>query len=184
LVTALYAPASLAQRTYTAAGCSQAQIQAAVNAELVAPMDGDIISIPAGSCTWTGNTTLITSFTKSVTVQGAGAISATAGGASTIGIDNTIITDHFSGTPTRWLLTCAVGKTCRVTGIAFYQDTTSVSENGGIILINGATGSTTWRVDHIHVKIKSGNTGVYVGGSGSGWVGGVADHNFFEPATG
>ncbi len=184
LVTALYAPASRAQSTYTSAGCSQPQIQAAVNAELVAPVDGDIIAIPAGNCTWTGNTTLQTKFTKSVTVQGAGAISATAGGASTTGADNTVITDHFSGSATRWLLTCAVGKTCRITGIAFHQDTTSVSENGGILLVNGTTGTTTWRVDHIHVKLKGGNSGVYVGGSGSGWVGGVADHNFFEPATG
>src|SRR6266566_7593357 len=88
LVTALYAPASRAQRTYTAAGCSQAQIQAAVNAELVAPVDGDIVAIPAGSCTWTGNTTLVSTFTRSVTIQGAGAISATTGGASTTGTDN------------------------------------------------------------------------------------------------
>jgi hypothetical protein len=185
LVIALYAPASRAQSTYTAASCSQAAILAAYIAEQVFPADGDIIAIPAGNCTWTGNSTLITSFTKSVTVQGAGAISATAGGASTTGTDNTIITDYFSGTAARWLLICAAGKTCRVTGIAFYQDLTSVSESTGMLAVKGSgSGTTMWRVDHIHVKIKSGNTGVYVGGNPSSAVTGVADHNFFEPATG
>jgi hypothetical protein len=184
LVIALYPPASRAQSTYTAASCSQAAILAAYNAEQVSPADGDIIAIPAGSCTWTGNSTLQTSFTTSVTVQGAGAISASAGGASTTGTDNTIITDHFSGGASRWILTCAAGKTCRVTGIAFYQDLTSVSVNGGVLLVNGSgSRATTWRVDHIHAKIKSGNPGVYVGGPGSAVIG-VADHNFFEPGIG
>src|ERR1700693_5115258 len=178
------APIAKAQGTYTAASCSQVAILAAYGAEQVSPADVDIIAIPAGNCTWTGNTTLQTKFTKSVTVQGAGAISATAGGASTTGTDNTIITDHFSGGASRWLVTCASGKTCRITGIAFYQDTSSVSTNGGMLTLQSATGTTQWRADHLHIKVKSGNQGISVGGSGSGFVMGVADHNFFEPATG
>jgi hypothetical protein len=178
------APIAKAQGTYTAVSCSQVAILAASVAEQVAPADGDIIAIPPGNCTWTGNTTLQTKFTKSVTIQGAGAISATAGGASTTGADNTIITDHFSGGASRWLVTCASGKTCRITGIAFYEDSTSVSTNGGMLTLHSAAGTTQWRADHLHLKVKSGNEGIFVGGSGSGFVSGVGDHNFFEPATG
>lgn len=180
----LVAPAARAQSTYTAANCSQAAILAAYVAEQVSPADGDIIAVPTGNCTWTGNSSLVTRFSKSVTVQGAGAISATAGGASTIGTDNTVITDHFTGGASRWLLACAAGKTCRITGIAFYQDTSTASTNGGDFAIQAGSGGATWRVDHIHIKVKSGNQGIYVGGADSGSVTGVADHNFLEPAVG
>src|SRR4051812_46667052 len=73
--------------TYTAASCSQSDVQAAINNEIAHAADGDVISIPAGTCTWTGTTPVSASFKTSVTIQGAGAISATTGGASTTGTD-------------------------------------------------------------------------------------------------
>ena len=101
-----------AKGTYTAASCNFSDIQAAYNSEQATPVDGDVISIPAGNCTWTGSPSLVMSFTTSVMIQGAGAISATANGAGTTGTDNTIITDHYSSTNSLWVLSCAAGKTC------------------------------------------------------------------------
>src|SRR6516225_6521372 len=99
--------------TYPAASCNESDVQAAYNTEQATPADGDIIAIPAGTCTWT--TTLNISPANSLTIQGAGAISATSGGSSTIGTDNTIINDDASA----WLnVTTASGKTYRITGLA------------------------------------------------------------------
>src|SRR5262245_15418288 len=77
--------------TYTAASCNLWDVQTALNRAVNAHHDGDIVSLPAGTCTWTGTTQVSASFTSSVTVQGAGAISATDGGASTTGSDVTVI---------------------------------------------------------------------------------------------
>jgi hypothetical protein len=182
-----------AQATYPATDCSQAQLLAAYNNEQVAPADGDIITVPSctyntGSGLWTGDTTLVMRFTKSVAVQGQGAVSALnhtcTPPACTTGADNTVITDHFSGSATPWLLSCASGKTCRFTGIAVYMDTTSVGTSGSLVLFEAPTGTTQWRVDHNHLMVKGGSAGFYFGGGGSGFVSGVADHDFIEPSVG
>src|SRR6516225_1805715 len=80
--------------TYPAASCNESDVQAAYKTEQTTPADGDIISIPSGTCTWT--TALNVSPANSLTFQGAGAVSATQGGASTTGTDNTIINDDAS----------------------------------------------------------------------------------------
>ena len=176
---------------YTAATAGQSDVVATFNAEIASgtAADGDIIVIPpttSAGCPLTGTTAQTFAFTHSVTIQGAGAISATAGGISTTGTDNTIIYDHFTGVNlARWIFKCAGGKSCRITGISVYEDSTSANENKGLfVLINSAAGVTTWRADHLHFKINSGFTGIYVGGTNSGFVQGVADHNFFEPGVG
>ena len=96
-IACLWAFQVSAQSTYPAAGCSQAQIQAAITAEQAAAADGDIISIPAGNCTWTGSQQINATFNNSVTIQGAGAVSATTGGASTTGADQTVILNNLTG---------------------------------------------------------------------------------------
>src|ERR1019366_4086571 len=120
LLSALAAP-SWAQKTFTAASCSVSDVQAAINLELATPADGDVISIPPGTCTWTGTTAVSASFTTSVTIQGAGAISATTGGASTTGSDVTVIIDninHSSGPSQSLAITTTAGKSFRLTGVA------------------------------------------------------------------
>src|SRR5271170_4759431 len=84
----LFAPAAKAQTTYQATGCSETAVATAIKTEQANPVDGDIISIPPGSCTWTGTAAINQTFNNSVTIQGAGAISSTANGASTTGTDN------------------------------------------------------------------------------------------------
>jgi len=112
----LWAFQASAQTTYPAASCSQIAVSAAIAAEKAHPVDGDIIAIPSGTCTWTGTTALSASFNNSITIQGAGAISATSGGASTTGSDVTVIIDNLgSGRPgTTISLSIAAGKSLRV----------------------------------------------------------------------
>lgn len=164
-----------AQSTYTAAGCSQAQVQAAYTAEQVSPVDGDIIAIPACSATWSGSQVNMP-FSNSVTIQGAGAISATTGGASTTGTDQTVITDAIAS-GSMWTITTTAGKSLRFTGIAILGASTSAAN--GVLNISGNSASV--RVDHCHFLITAtSSVGLFIGGS----VQGVADHIYFDSGAG
>src|ERR1700722_14969001 len=105
--------------TFTAATCNESDVSKAINAAIAANNDGDTVVIPSGTCTWTGSGISAT-FTTSVTIQGAGAIWATTGGASTTGTDQTSILNHTSGTV--FGITTTAGKSFRFTGIALTQD--------------------------------------------------------------
>jgi len=172
-IVCLWAFQASAQQTYTAASCSQIAVSAAIAAEQVHPVDGDIISIPAGSCTWNSGTLNVT-FKNSVTVQGAGAISATTGGASTTGSDVTALTNH-NGNNSLMSIATVAGKSLRVTGLAILEDAGSNAQNGGNLSIGGQ--SSAVRVDHCHFYI-------FVGGSKGlqlyGGVTGVVDHIYIN----
>jgi hypothetical protein len=168
LMGCLWAFQASAQKTYPAAGCTQAQVQAAINAETATPADGDVITIPAGTCTWTGSTTLNATFTNSVTIQGAGAISATTGGASTTGTDQTVIINHMSGVSPMSFATTA-GKSFRFTGISLQDDSSSTTNSIGIVNFGGK--SSAVRVDHCHFVLVI-SKGPFFAGS----VTGVMDH--------
>src|SRR5258705_2676536 len=138
LIGCLWAFQASAQQTYKAASCSQTDVQTAINNELAHAADGDIITILAGTCTWTGSTSVGGNFTKSVTIQGAGAISATAGGASTTGTDQTVIINHMSNNKSVMALSQVAGSSLRITGIAFIEDSGSLSSASfGSLFIGG-----------------------------------------------
>jgi hypothetical protein len=164
--------------TYPAATCNSSDVATAINAAKVAAHDGDIVSIPAGTCTWT--TAVTGAFTSSVTIQGAGAISATAGGASTTGSDQTVIIDHIGGSNHSVMSFSAVaGKSFRLTGLAILQDGSSVVAGNGLLMIGGS--STSVRIDHNHFLSRvSGNKCVVLNGR----VLGVADHNYLDASAG
>ena len=172
----LWAFQASAQQTYKAASCSQTDVQTAINSEIAHAADGDTIAIPAGSCTWTGGTPVSVNFTKSVTIQGAGAISATAGGASTTGTDQTIIINHMSNNKPVMSFSTTSGKSFRFTGIAVIEDGGSLgSAFNGNISIYGK--STAVRVDHCHFFIAvNGSKGPLFAGS----VTGVVDHVYIN----
>lgn len=175
LLALLLPSLAAAQATYTAVSCSQTDVQTAFTNEHATPVDGDIISIPACSPTiWSSGTTLTATFTTNVTIQGAGAVSATAGGASTTGSDLTTLTNHMGGHPMMQLTTTA-GKSLRVTGIFFQEDASTGSEGTGNLVIGGHSASV--RLDHLHVHI-------HIGGSkGIGFIDevlGVGDHLYIE----
>jgi hypothetical protein len=176
-LSALAAPL-WAQATYTAASCNLSDVQAAITKEQATPADGDIISIPSGTCTWSGTTAVSGSFTTSVTIQGQGAVFSTAGGASTTGSDQTVIIDNLNRPSYTIGLTSAAGKTFRVTGIYFQMNVSSLVAATGILNIGGASSSV--RVDHCHFYLTTGSVGLFFGGS----VTGVADHNYFDSASG
>jgi len=164
-IACLWAFQASAQTTYPAASCSQAAVSAAIASEQAHPVDGDIISIPSGNCSW--SSTMTQTFNNSVTIQGAGAVSSTAGGASTTGSDLTTIT-LTSGGPVMHFTTVS-GKTFRLTGVFF---TTAVASST-LVSIEGT--STAVRVDHNHFRVSN-FVGLFIGGS----VTGVADHDYFE----
>jgi hypothetical protein len=158
--------------TYSAATCNESDVQAAI---AKATHDGDVVSIPEGTCTWT--TTLNSTFSNSVTIQGAGAESATAGGSSTTGTDQTILYDGINRSSqdvAMWNITTIAGKSFRITGIALYYN------NGGSnISTNGSWRfggySQALRIDHCHFHGTQ-NHWLEI----SDWQYGVADHNVFD----
>src|SRR5262249_8359450 len=131
---------------------------------------------PPGACTWTAGVSQ--SFPNSVTIQGVGAASATAGGASTTGTDQTVILNHTSGSPLFSIGTTA-GKSFRFTGIALTEDASSPFTASGTLNIGGT--STAVRVDHNHFMLAI--TGSSVDLNIVGVVQGVADHNFFDSTS-
>lgn len=164
--------------TFPAATCNSGDVATAIKAAIAAAHDGDIVSIPSGTCTWTAPVS--GAFTSSVTIQGAGAISATTGGASTTGSDQTTIIDNISGTNHSVMSFSAVaGKSFRITGLAILQNASSVVAGNGMLMIGGT--STSVRIDHNHFFSQvSGNKCIVVNGS----VLGVADHNFLDARAG
>jgi hypothetical protein len=92
--------------THVAATCSQADVQAAITAAA----NGDTVSIPAGTCTWTATVTT----TKTLIVQGAGKTS-------------TVITSALgSGSPALQFMPAADGF-IQVTGIGFVHTLNNVA---------------------------------------------------------
>lgn len=179
LLSILFVTGARAQSTYTAASCNESDVQAAVTAEQASHVDGDIISIPSGTCTWTGSTGIHQYFANSVTIQGAGAESATTGGASVTGTDVTIITDNISSDADLFLQTTA-GKSLRITGIALLQNSSSSGKNNAIWIGGyGSTSSSAVRIDHCHFYSTAGGSTITVTDA----VLGVADHNYFNATS-
>jgi len=151
-------------------------VQTAINNEIAHAADGDIITIPAGTCTWTGSTSVGANFTKSVTIQGAGAISATTGGASTTGTDQTVIINHMSSNKSVMVFSTISGESFRFTGIAVIEDGGSLgaAANGNIAIYGR---SSAVRVDHSHFFIAiNGSKGPLFGDA----VTGVVDHVYIN----
>src|SRR5205807_2531105 len=107
--------------------------------------------------------------------QGAGAISATQGGASVVGTDQTIINTDVDP----WfVVTTAANKSFRVTGIAVVEQAGYPCCSNGSFTIKGS--STAIRIDHNHfVDYVNGHRMMNIGGS----LLGVADHNVIDGYT-
>ncbi len=174
LMVCLWAYQASAQGTYTAASCSENDVYAAITLEQARPVDGDTITIPAcpNGVTWT--TGITRTFANSVTIQGAGAISSTTGGASTTGTDQTVLIYGITTGVRIMDITTTAGKTFRLTGISIQGITGGSPSSNGMISVEGT--STAVRVDHCHFHIPA-----TVGGGiqFSGAVNGVADHDYF-----
>jgi hypothetical protein len=143
-------------------------------------VDGDIVTIPAGTFTWTSALNI----TKGITLQGQTTISG-AGTANPIIKDLTIIRDD---TPRRgagaYILAARMDRgtqSFRLTGITFAAGTTTAVSRGlGPIRLFAKTENKKMRVDHCHFDQLYQTRCIFV----NGWCEGVADHNVMKKRTG
>lgn len=162
-------------KTVAATSCNAADVQTA----LTNAADGDTVTIPAGSCTWT--TGISMTLNKTVTLQGAGAIAATDKGAATTGTDQTVIRDQNAASGHSVLaFTVANGKTLRITGLAIRHE--GATTQNGVIKVAG--GSNSIRIDHCHFVVKPDSSmTIQVNANGPALTG-VIDHNYFDSQVG
>lgn len=91
LVVLLVAALGVRASTITAATCSRSDVNAVINGPTHTAVSGDVIIIPAGSCTWTSGIVV----TVDITLQGAGTPNI-GPGTNGAGITSTVITDNTS----------------------------------------------------------------------------------------
>jgi hypothetical protein len=158
LTCALLTPGTLWAATITAASCSRADVGIAVDRAA----NGDIVLVPAGSCTWPENLTITN---KYLTLQGAG-------------IDQTIIIDGvgkatYPNIPQVLVWVTNPGGLTRLTGMTFQGGTITDIMAGGMVVIRGT--SHQFRLDHCKfVPTKTPALFFY------DYVLGVNDHNLFD----
>jgi hypothetical protein len=176
----IFSALSVKATTYPAATCNEGDVATAINNAIKAAHDGDTVTIPACPTGVVWTTPLSAAFTHSITIQGAGAVSATTGGAATTGSDSTVIIDNIAGTNHSVMtFTTASGKSLEFTGIAILQNSSSIVSGNGMLNIGGS--STSVRIDHNHFYIYvSGTKGIVIQGA----VLGVADHNYLDALSG
>lgn len=167
--------------TYTAASCNESDVRSAYNTEQGSAQDGDVISIPAGSCTWAGisGATWSISPANSITFQGAGAETpdpscdakflAIQSCTTTAGTDQTVITVQTAADFTAWLITTPATKSLRLTGIA-WNFNCPITNTQNDVSITGLTQAL--RIDHSHLIFPVSNAGFAL----SGTIFGVIDH--------
>jgi len=139
--------------TITASSCSRDDVEAAIRAA----RDGDTVTIPAGTCTWTAGVAI----TTPIVLMGAGP-------------DATIIIDHVPGITI--LVNTQAGQFYRLSGFTLRRGT--VTKNSNVRAVLYALGSShTVRLDHLRFERPSVRA-IHVGGE-RGDVRGVIDHNEF-----
>src|SRR5262245_5114610 len=156
----LSAPTTVSAATITAASCSAADVQTAVNSA----GDGDTVMVPPGSCTWS---TRVSITNKSISLIGAG-------------IGSTSITGNDSTARQRCALNLTMKPSGNITRVSVFEFSCALGSGipsayagGGIVTFSGL--SSNMRFDHNKVTITN-TSGLY---SPNGSVHGVADHNTF-----
>jgi len=139
--------------------------------------DGDTITLPAGTFSWTAQLQI----TKGIRLQGATVISGAGTSNPTIN-DGTIIKDNTprSGSDARILnVDITPTQSFRMTGITFApgNSRTQADSDGAFHLVSGASSpNTSMRIDHCHFASLYQTKLFWV----NGWIYGVADHNVIE----
>jgi hypothetical protein len=156
-------------RVYHSNG-SEASVRACINSAV----DGDIVTIPAGTFSWAS----VLRITKGITLQGETTVSE-AGTSRPSVVDRTIIKDELPRTSTTGMIKVGSGvdKKVRITGITFAPGSSTAKLGGeGFITLSGSGGNMNIRLDHCHFDKLYVQKLIWV----TGWVYGVADHNYIE----
>jgi len=161
------APSAKAQGTFTAASCSQSNVNAVINGPIHKAVDGDTIHIPAGSCAWTSGITVPSGIGISIIGSGTPNTGTSTFGAGTV---NTILT---GGSIT---MNPNYGShLSRISSINFQPGT------GAPITVNGtctSSGCPNLRLDNLIFPTSWQNVGLSDASVASvSNVFGVADHN-------
>ena len=138
------------RRGVVATSCSQAAVQAAINAA----RDGDAVTVPAGSATWN---TPVTIAGKAITLQGAG-------------MSKTIITAATRHTQSPLAAIGVDGKPFRITGFTF----NGARCQSGMVNISGTCKN--FRVDHCRISNDASESDNGRGIMTVGYTFGVIDH--------
>lgn len=147
----------------TCASCSQAHVQAAVDAAV----DGNIIGIPAGTCTWTGGVTIAN---KDIYIRGAG-------------LGSTIINGHASSSPSIlffYSISNAAKGGWRLGHMTMGGTVTNAAVKAstvGAIIPSGI-----FRIHHIHFNYPAAFNRHFSGGTGIQY--GLMDHNTHDSVGG
>jgi hypothetical protein len=143
---------------------SLANVQALHNAA----KNGDTITLPAGTFSWTSQLNI----TKGITLQGQTTISG-AGTATPSVNDLTIIKDDTPRTGAILKATTSSSQSFRLTGITFSPGASTASGARAVLLTGGDSAATHARVDNCHFDALHQGRIIWT----QGWVQGVADHN-------
>ena len=135
--------------------------------------DGDTITLPAGTFTWTKGIKL----TKGIMVAGQTTITG-AGTANCTSDDKTVVIDEKSprGPGKLFTATRPTGKSFRLTGITFRKGTVTAIGGDGAIQLGSRGFVNNARIDNCRFDHLFWNAAIQL----DGWVTGVEDHNLIE----
>ena len=123
--------------TINAASCSATDVQTAINSA----SNGDIISMPAGTCTWTCTTNCpAVHINKPVSLIGAGESSTTIIDDSTTGYPKNALTVDFSSSSDTFI---------RISGFTLQHSAGAQDSDASIQVYPGGSGLASVRIDHI-----------------------------------
>lgn len=180
LLSALAAPLS-AQGTYTAASCNWSDVNAVINGPTHTAVTGDVILIPAGTCTWTSTL----SVSVNITLQGTGTPNTLPGqfGAGTL---NTVIVDDIpSAGIIQAQITYSPGALLRLSTLDIEPESATTALTSPIQLAGTCTssGCPSIRIDNIGLGITTSWTTNNDSTGNCAWLirvdnsFGVVDHN-------
>jgi hypothetical protein len=148
--------------------------QGSVQALLRAASDGDTITLPSGTFSWTAPLKI----TKGITLQGNTTITG-AGTANAAATDATIIQDDTPRNGGILDVGLNPNQSFRLTGVTFAPGASTVfgSKDGAFNLhSNGSSPNNSVRIDHCHFSQLYQGKIIHP----TGWIFGVADHNLIE----
>jgi hypothetical protein len=177
-------PTARSQGTYTAASCSQSDVNKIINGPTHVAVNGDIINIPAGSCVWTAGITVPGGI--GISIIGSGTPN-TSPGTVGAGTSTTIITDQTSSTGL-FLMNPTFGNSLsRISLLELIPSSSRTGNNSPINVIGKCTSSGCPNLRLDNLTVPAAWSGVGISDATFAVVAnmfGVADHNTIGGGSG